>query len=157
MGGVGFAGLNLSFYTALTLAPVNLVVVIAFMYPALVTLLSAIFLKQPITNQKIVALSLIVYGVLVTIQGLELPVVLSGWVAIVLCALVSTVLGIVTLFAGLKRIDAANAATISTVEVIVSVALAILILGETMTLPKIIGACMIISAVVILAKSEYIT
>ena len=60
MGGVGFAGLNLSFYTALTLAPVNLVVVIAFMYPALVTLLSAIFLKQPITNQKIVALSLTV-------------------------------------------------------------------------------------------------
>jgi drug/metabolite transporter (DMT)-like permease len=215
IGGVCFAGLNFSFYTALTLAPVSLVIVIAYMYPALVTLLSALFLKQPITNQKIAALFLtlvgvavttgldwggqylgivlaittaviysayftfgslsirkagpvpssavifisttIVYGVLVTIQGLELPTALSGWVAIALCALFSTVFGIVCLFAGLKRIGPANTAMISTLEVIVAAALAILILGETMSLPKILGACMIISAVVILGKSEYRT
>ena len=46
IGGVCFAGLNFSFYTALTLAPVNLVIVIAYMYPAMVTLLSTLFLKQ---------------------------------------------------------------------------------------------------------------
>ena len=215
IGGVCFAGLNLSFYTALTLAPISLVIVIAYMYPALVTLLSALFLKQPITNQKIAALFLtlvgvvvttgldwggqylgivlavstaviysayftfgslsirkagpvsssavifisttIVYGVLVTIQGLELPTALSGWVAIALCALFSTVFGIVCLFNGLKRIDPANTAMISTLEVIVASALAILILGETMSLSKILGACMIISAVIILGKSEYKT
>ena len=215
IGGVCFAGLNLSFYTALTLAPVSLVIVIAYMYPALVTLLSALFLKQPITNQKIAALFLtlvgvvvttgldwggqylgivlaittaviysayftfgslsirkagpvpssavifisttIIYGVLVTIQGLELPTALSGWVAIALCALFSTIFGIICLFAGLKRIGPANTAMISTLEVIVAAALAILILGETMSLPKILGACMIISAVVILGKSEYRT
>ena len=215
IGGVCFAGLNLSFYTALTLAPVNLVIVIAYLYPALVTLLSALFLKQPITNQKIAALFLtlvgvvvttgldwggqylgivlaittaviysayftfgslsirkagpvpssavifisttIVYGVLVTIQGLELPTALSGWVAIALCALFSTIFGIICLFAGLKRIGPANTAMISTLEVIVAAALAILILGDTMSLPKILGSCMIISAVVILGKSEYRT
>ena len=215
IGGVCYAGLNLSFYTALTLAPVSLVIVIAYMYPALVTLLSALFLKQPITNQKIAALFLtlvgvvvttgldwggqylgivlaittaviysvyltfgslsiqkagsvpssavifisttIVYGVLVTIQGLELPTALSGWVAIALCALFSTTFGIICLFAGLKRIGPANTAMISTLEVIVAAALAILFLGETMSLPKILGACMIISAVVILGKSEYRT
>jgi drug/metabolite transporter (DMT)-like permease len=215
IGGVCYAGLNLSFYTALTLAPVSLVIVIAYMYPALVTLLSALFLKEPITNQKIAALFLtlvgvvvttgldwggqylgivlaittaviysayftfgslsirkagpvpssavifisttIVYGVLVTIQGLELPTALSGWVAIALCALFSTIFGIICLFAGLKRIGPANTAMISTLEVIVAAALAILILGETMSLPKILGACMIISAVVILGKSEYRT
>lgn len=70
IGGVCFAGLNLSFYTALTLAPVNLVIVIAYMYPALVTLLSALFLKQPITNQKIAALFLTLVGVVVT-TGLD--------------------------------------------------------------------------------------
>jgi len=215
IGGVCFAGLNLSFYTALTLTPVNLVIVIAYTYPALVTLLSAIFLKLSITNHKIAALFLtlvgvvvttgldgggrylgivlaittaviysvyftfgslsirkagpvpssavifisttIVYGVLVTIQGLVLPTALSGWVAIALCALFSTVFGIVCLFAGLKRIDPANAAMISTLEVVVAVALAILILGETMSLSKILGACMIIFAVIILGKSEYKT
>ena len=46
---------------------------------------------------------------------------------------------------------------IPTLEVIVPSALAILILGETMSLLKIIGACMIISVVVILGKSEYKT
>jgi len=215
IGGVCFAGLNLSFYTALTLAPVNLVIVIAYMYPAIVTLLSALFLKQPITNPKIAALFLtlagvvvttglnwggqslgivlaittaviysayftfgslsirkagpipasavifisvtIVYGVLVTIQGFKLPTVLSGWTAIILCALFSTIFGIICLFAGLKRIDPANTAMISTLEVIVAAALAILILGETMSLSKIVGACLIISAVVILGKSEYKT
>jgi drug/metabolite transporter (DMT)-like permease len=215
IGGVCFAGLNLSFYTALTLAPVSLVIVIAYMYPALVTLLSALFLKQPITNQKIAALFLtlvgvvvttgldwggqylgivlaiataviysayftfgslsireagpvpssavifisttIVYGVLVTIQGFKLPTALSGWTAIILCALFSTVFGIVCLFTGLKRIDPANTAMISTLEVIVAAALAILILGETMSLSKILGACMIIFAVIILGKSEYKT
>jgi drug/metabolite transporter (DMT)-like permease len=215
IGGVCFAGLNLSFYTALTLAPVNLVIVIAYLYPAFVTLLSVLFLKQPITNQKIAALFLtlvgvvvttgldwggqylgivlaittaviysayftfgsfsirkagpvpssavifisttIIYGVPVTIQGLELPTALSGWVAIALCALFSTVFGIACLFAGLKRIDSAKAAMISTLEVIVAAALAILILGETMSLSKILGACMIIFAVIILGKSEYKT
>lgn len=215
IGGLCFAGLNFSFYTALTLAPVNLVIVIAYMYPAFVTLLSSLFLKQPITNQKAVALFLIlvgvivttgldwggqnlgivlaittaviysvyftfgslsirkagpvpssavifisttlVYGVLVTIQGLELPTALSGWVAIVFCALFSTVFGVVCLFAGLKRIDSTNTAIISTLEIIVAATLAILILGETISLLKILGACMIISAVFILGKSEYKT
>jgi drug/metabolite transporter (DMT)-like permease len=215
IGGFCFAGLNLSFYTALTLAPVNLVIVIAYMYPALVTLLSALFLKQPITKQQFAALFLtlggvvvttgldwggqylgivlaittaviysayftfgsisirkagpvpssavifisvtIVYGVLVTIQGFNLPTALSGWAAIILCALFSTVFGIVCLYEGLKRVDPANTAMISTLEVVVAAALAILILGETMSLSKIIGACMIIFAVIILGRGEYKT
>lgn len=72
---------------------------------------------------RLIGIFLIVYGVLVTIQGLELPTALSGWVAIALCALFSTIFGIVCLFAGLKRIDPANTAMISTLEVIVASAL----------------------------------
>ena len=215
IGGICFAGLNLSFYTALTLAPVSLIIVIAYMYPALVTLLSALFLKQPITNQQYAALFLtlagvvvttgldwggqylgivlaittaviysvyftfgslsirkagslpasavifisvtIIYGVLVTIQGFKLPTALSGWTAIILCALLSTVFGIVCLYEGLKRIDPANTAMVSTFEVVVVAVLAILILGETMSMSKIIGACMIIIAVTILGRGEYKT
>jgi drug/metabolite transporter (DMT)-like permease len=215
IGGVCFAVLNLTFYTALTLAPVNLVIVIAYMYPALVTLLSAFFLKQSITNQQFLALFLtlagvivttgldwggqyvgivlaittaviysayltfgslsirkagpfpasavifisvtIIYGVLVTIQGFKLPTALSGWISIILCALFSTVFGIVCLYEGLKRVDPANAAIVSTFEVVVAAVLAIFILDETMSVSKIIGTCMIISAVTILGRSEYKT
>ena len=69
----------------------------------------------------------------------------------------STALGLITFFAGLKRIDTANAAIISTFEVVVTVALAIVILGETLSMSKILGACLVLSAVVILARSEYET
>ncbi len=213
IGGICFAGLNFSFYTALTLAPVNLVIVITYMYPAIVTLLSALFLKQRITSQKIVALFLTLLGIVVTIgldwggqplgivlaittaviyaayltfgslsirkagsvpssavifisvtiiygglaamQSFKLPTALSGWAAIILCALFSTVFGMICLFEGLKRIDSVNTSMISTLEVIVTTALAILILGETMSPSNILGACLIISAVFILGKSEY--
>jgi drug/metabolite transporter (DMT)-like permease len=61
------------------------------------------------------------------------------------------------LFSGLKKIDTANAAIISTFEVVVVVVLSVIILGETITLHKILGACLVIGAVIILAKSEYRT
>ena len=185
------------------------------MYPTIVTLLSAVFLKQPITGFKIVALimtvvgilfaigidsggyvlgmilamvaaifqslflifgslsiqnagpfpattiiilsSAVIYGIYVSAQGLQLPMNISGWFAITTSALFSTSLGLITFFAGLKRIDTANASIISTFEVVVTVVLAILILGETLSLLKILGACLVILAVVILAKSEYKT
>jgi drug/metabolite transporter (DMT)-like permease len=53
IGGIGLTGATLSFYTAIQLAPVNLVIIIAYMYPTMVALLAAIFLKQPITSYKI--------------------------------------------------------------------------------------------------------
>jgi len=43
-------------------------------------------------------LTLKIYGVLAAIQGFELPSALSGWTAIILCALFSTVFGIICLF-----------------------------------------------------------
>jgi drug/metabolite transporter (DMT)-like permease len=212
IGGLG-VGTSFCFYTAIHIAPVNLIIVIAYMYPTIVTLLSAIFLKQAITGFKITALlmtivgillaigmdsggyvlgiilailtaiffslylifgslsiqkagsfsastviilsSTVIYGIYVSIQGLQLPMNLSGWLAITASALFSTTLGIISFFAGLKRIDTANAAIISTLEVVVAVVLAIMILGETLSLPKILGMCLVISAVIILAKSEY--
>jgi drug/metabolite transporter (DMT)-like permease len=214
IGGIG-AGTTFCFYTAIRLAPVNLIIVITYMYPTIVTLLSAVFLKQSITGFKIVALlmtvigillaigmdsggyvigiilaivtaifhslflilggisiqkagpfpastviifsSAVIYGIFVSIKGPQWPMNISGWFAITASALFSTALGLITFFAGLKRIDTANAAIISTFEVVVTVALAIVILGETLSLSKILGACLVISAVVILARSEYET
>jgi len=185
------------------------------MYPAIVTLLASVFLKQPVTVYRILALTMtgvgilftigvggggyflgiilavsaailyslylifssvsiqkagpysastviilsstIIYGIIVGIQGPQWPINISGWAAIICSALISTVLPLIAFFEGIKRIDTANAAIISTFEVVVAVALAIIILGETLTLPKIFGGCLVISAVIILARSEYET
>ena len=214
IGGLGTASL-ICFFMAIHLAPVNLVIIITYMYPTMVTVLSAVILKKPVTGFKIAALlltivgillaigmdsggyalgiifaiftaifhaiylifgslsiqkagpfsastviiltSLVILGIAVGIQGPQWPMNISGWLAIIASALISTVLGRVAFYEGLRRIDIANASIISTFEVVVTVALANIILGETITLPKILGACLVISAVIILAKSEYET
>ena len=77
IGGIGLAGTTLCFYTAIHLAPVNLIIVIAYMYPTVVTLLAAVFLKQPITGYKITALLMTVVGILFTI-GMDSGGYISG-------------------------------------------------------------------------------
>ena len=46
---------------------------------------------------------------------------------------------------------------LSTFEVVVAATLAIAILGEALSMQKLLGACLVMSAVVILAKTEYLT
>jgi len=215
IGGIGFAGSNLCFFTAIHLAPVNTVLIIVFMYPTIVTLLSAFVFRQPISGYKIAALlitavgiilavgidsggyflgiffaiitsiifslylifgsrsireagpftastvislfSTAIFGIVAGAQGPQWPMNVSGWVAIIASALISTVFALIAFYEGLKRIDTANAAIISTFEVVVAVVLAAIFLGETLTLPKFFGGSMVISSVIILAKSEYET
>jgi drug/metabolite transporter (DMT)-like permease len=209
------AGTTFCFYTAIYYAPVNLIIVVTYMYPTFVVLLSAAFLKQAITLLKISALflsivgifmgvgleyggyglgillgigaafchslflilggrfmqkagsfqsttiiiiiSAFIYGLYVGFQGLRLPVAFYGWAAVAASGLFSTALGMVLFFAGLRRINTSNAAIISTFEVVVTASLAVAILGEALSTQKFVGACLVISAVVFLAKSEYAT
>jgi drug/metabolite transporter (DMT)-like permease len=213
MGAVGVGGSTFCYFTALTLAPVSLVVVITYIYPALVSLFSAIFFKERITSTQIAGLLLTfsgvlfvsapfsggqlpgivlsvvtaviyalylvlgsaaihksgslavstvtvvssapVYGILMALQGVKLPSGLTGWSATVASALLSTVFAVLCLFGGLKRIETANAAVIATFEVVVSIALSVIILKETVTWTKIMGAGLIIFVVIFLARSEY--
>lgn len=213
MGALFYVSLSLSFFTALTMAPAGLVVILLYLYPAFVTILTAIFLKKPVTTFNIVALLLsfigivfivglnsgkgqilgillailtallfaiylvlshksiikagalsattvltfsagIVFGGIVAVKGVEFPVTMAGWVYAVAVALIPTVLAFLTLFAGLKRIEPPNAAIILTMEPVIAVVLAAVILGETITPVKILGGMMILSAVILLARSE---
>jgi drug/metabolite transporter (DMT)-like permease len=93
-------------------------------------------------------------GVLAALHGPALPHTLEGWAAIVAIALVSTVLPIVTFFAGLGRVGPSTAAILSTVEPVVTVLLAMLFLHETMGPLQVVGGLCILGAVVALARSD---
>jgi drug/metabolite transporter (DMT)-like permease len=95
-----------------------------------------------------------VYAGLVSLQGLHLPQSALGWIMVLAIAVVSTVVAIVTFFAGLKRIGAVNASMISTLEPPVTVALAILLLDEKLTFVKLIGGLLVIGAAFMLARSK---
>jgi drug/metabolite transporter (DMT)-like permease len=95
-----------------------------------------------------------VYAIIAPVHGLVLPASRLGWVAVFAIALVSTVLSFVTFFAGLGRIGPTTASTLSTFEPIVAVALAAIVLGETITAVQALGGTLILIAVVILSRNE---
>jgi drug/metabolite transporter (DMT)-like permease len=63
MGAVGYAGQSLSYFTALRFAPAGLVAILLYIYPALVTGLSFIVFKHPITRVKLFTLLLSLAGI----------------------------------------------------------------------------------------------
>jgi drug/metabolite transporter (DMT)-like permease len=212
MGALGYVGQSFCYFTGLTLASAGLVALLLYLYPAIVTVISLIFLKEPVSKLKTTALVLalagtvltigpagggqplgiilslgaafiysiyilvgskivkqgtaiqsstviiisaaVVYGGLISVQGPVFPVTLLGWISVIALALISTVLAVVTFLAGLERVGPTNAATLSTIEPVVTVVLASLILGETITPLRILGGMMILLAVIFLARGE---
>ena len=212
MGALGYVGQSFCYFTALTLVSAGLVALLLYLYPAIVTVLAMMILKEPVSKSKILALlsaligtvltigpvgggqplgivlglgaafiysiyilvgskitkpgtaiqsstviitsATIVFGVLILIRGASFPTTFFGWSSASALALISTVLAIVTFLAGLERVGPINAATLSTIEPVVTVVLAALILDESITPLRILGGLMILIAVIILTRSE---
>lgn len=213
MGGLGYVGMSFCFFTALTMASAGLVAILLYLYPAIVTILSAFLFKESIKGLKILALILalagtvltiglsgggrplgivlavtspfiysayilagskltkqagvlststvvilsasIVFGLLVLIQGLNVPRTLVGWGSVLAIAVGSTVIAVNTFFAGLERVGPTNASVLSTFEPVTTVILAFLFLGEEIGPMRILGGVLILVAVILLAKSEF--
>jgi uncharacterized membrane protein len=58
MGAVGYAGVSLAYFTALTMASAGLVALLLYLYPALVMLLSVLFLRERLSRVKVEVLFL---------------------------------------------------------------------------------------------------
>ena len=74
----------------------------------------------------------------------------SGWFWLTCIAVVSTVVAMLTFFAGLQRTGPSTAAILSTFEPVVTTALAALTLGEALTPVQLAGGVLVLSSVVIL-------
>ena len=210
MGGIGYAGQSFTYFTALLYAPAGTVAILLYLYPALVTGFSVLFLKKEITRAEIIALILALTGTVcvigietggkplgiilgvaaafiystyiitgsrimpntdvittstiimmsagavytmgILIRGAQFPAQVAGWSAVGGIVVFSTVIAIVTFFEGLKRIGPVHSSMLSTLEPVVTVALAWIALNEGMTMTKFIGGAMILAAGIILAK-----
>jgi len=196
MGGVWYVMQTLAYFTALRMASAGLVVLLLYLYPPLVTLLSGLVLKERVTKSKVVALGVamggtvltigpsgegeiggiilalsaallyasyivvvgvllqrvdpfpattvimlaagVAYGGIVALGGFEPPGTGAGWWAIITSAVLS-IAALGTFFAGVERIGSANAAILSTVEPVVTVVLAGLLLGERIEPLRVVG------------------
>lgn len=94
----------------------------------------------------------LVYGVAAGIGGPAWPTSLGGWAAVMAIALFSTAFAILGFFKGMERLGAADASTLSTLEPLITLLLAALVLGETTTLWQGLGGGLIVAAVVLLAR-----
>jgi drug/metabolite transporter (DMT)-like permease len=80
---------------------------------------------------------------------LALPASPAAWASVLALGSLCTVVPIRAFLAGLQRIGPARAAVLSSVEVIVTIALAVVLLGEPLGLRQLAGAGLILSAVVL--------
>jgi len=81
-----------------------------------------------------------------------LPASAPGWAAVAAIALASTVVAILAFFAGLKRVGPAVASIVSTLEPVVTVALAWIVLGETLSPIQLLGGTRVLAAKITLAR-----
>jgi drug/metabolite transporter (DMT)-like permease len=214
MGGVGYVGQSLAYFTALTMTSASLLALLLYLYPILVALLAAVLLKVPLTRTKQVSLLVAVLGAALTVgqvgggnvlgialgvtaaliyacyilaatrvthgvdplvssavitssaavvflglaavQGSALPMTWTGWVAVLAIACVSTVAAVLAFLGGLARIGPTDTATVSTLEPVVTLLLAVALLGETLAPLQLVGGACILVAVVRLARSNQI-
>jgi drug/metabolite transporter (DMT)-like permease len=78
----------------------------------------------------------------------------SGWLWLAVLALGATVVGVWALIAGLQRVSSTNASIVSTSEPVITVGLAIALLGETLAPLQLAGAAAVLSSVYLLQRAE---
>lgn len=96
----------------------------------------------------------LVFGLLMVVNGVHLPQSSSGWYATLGVILICTVIPVVTFLAGLERIGPTNASLLSALEPIVTVLLAAWLFGETLSPIILLGGGLILTAVLLLTRSE---
>lgn len=109
--------------------------------------------EDPLAAATVVMLAAaLVFGVLALWQRPTFPVHATAWLAVLAIALVSTVIAMVGFFVGVRRLGAADAAALSTLEPVVTFLLAALFLGEAIRMPQVAGGVLILGAVVLLVR-----
>jgi drug/metabolite transporter (DMT)-like permease len=96
----------------------------------------------------------LVYGMLAAFQGPHWPSTPAGWGSVAGIVLLATVIPVVTFLAGLKRIGPTDASLLSTLEPVVTVLLAALLLHESLPPLSLLGGGLILAAVFLLTQAE---
>lgn len=90
----------------------------------------------------------VTYGLAGFILGFTWDISVSTWLAISGIAVFSTVIAILTFFVGLQRVGPTTASIVSTLEPVMTVGLAYVLLGEILTTVQAIGAvCVVLGAI----------
>jgi len=132
MGGIGYVGMTFCYFTALTMASAGLVAILLYLYPAIVTVLSAFLFKEKIKGLKILALILALAGTVLTVGlsggGQPLGIALAMTAPLIYSAYILT---------GSKLTKQAGVLSTSTIVILsASVVFGLLVLIKGLSLPR---------------------
>ena len=100
----------------------------------------------------VIAAGAISFNALALLTRPRLPAAPSAWLALLGVALIGTVVAVTTFFAALALLGPSDTAVVSTVEPVVSIAVAALILGERLGPLQLFGGVVVLLAVALLAR-----
>jgi drug/metabolite transporter (DMT)-like permease len=104
------------------------------------------------TAGVVMAGAAVVYDIGAVATRATLPSKTSAWFALLAVALVCTVVAVSAFFAALERLGPADTAVISTFEPVVSVAVGAVVLSERLSDVQLVGAVLVLGAVIWLAR-----
>ncbi len=104
------------------------------------------------TAATVLSACAVVYGGLALTTRPQLPTEPSAWLALVGVALIGTVIAVTTFFAALALLGASDTAVVSTVEPVISIGVAALVLGERLGTLQLAGGVLVLAAVGVLAR-----
>lgn len=107
-----------------------------------------------VSTAVITASCAVMYVVIAAVQRPAFPETGVGWAAVVAIGVVCTVVAIGTFLAGIARLGPADASSLSTLEPVVTVVLAAVILGEALGPVQALGGALILAAVLVLSRTE---
>lgn len=139
--------------TDFSAAPVGiLLAVLSAVFYSVYILISSRIVKegQGVQSSAFIMLgATLVYGVVNLFLGFEPPTQASGFVAVGMIALVSTVFAFWSFFSGMEKTGPSVASLVSTLEPVVTVVASVLILGEPFTVNIGIGGCLVLSSLLV--------
>jgi drug/metabolite transporter (DMT)-like permease len=104
------------------------------------------------TSAVVMGSCALVYDAFAVATGAELPHSASAWAALAGVTLLGTVVAVAAFFAALPLLGPSDTAVLSTLEPVVSVAVAAVALGERLSALQAVGGGLVIAAVVVLAR-----
>lgn len=128
----------------------------AFLYAGYVVISARVAGRAgPLASSTVILSSAgVTLGLVVLARGPAFPTTPTGWAAVVALALVSTVAAVLLFFVGMARIGPVNTSLVSTMEPLTAVVMGALFLDERLSARQVLGGLLILTAAVLLARSD---
>jgi drug/metabolite transporter (DMT)-like permease len=108
---------------------------------------------DPLAQASVITgVAALLFGAIVAQQGLTLPHTTPGWGGVIALTMVSTVVAITAFLAGVRRLGATGAATLSVAEPIVAALAAAFFLEEPLGLGAAVGVALVVASTLLIVN-----